>query len=329
MVNRRRFLAWGGSTAMMGSMARAQTPSRVVRIGFLSGAGELSETRSNLAALEKALGELGYGPGSIRWEKRFAEGRYDRLGLLAEELVALRPDIILLAGGTATDVARKAIKGIPMVMVLSADPVASGFVSNLARPGGTLTGVTSTSAETGAKRIELLLDLAPKLRRIVYVYNPANPTYSDAGFGRVAEPFKRERNIDIDKIGARTPEQIDEAFRKIRQGGFDAVVVPADSFLAQQHEQIAALSLAARLPSVGALLSYAKSGGLAAYGANYDELYRQAASYIDKIARGAKPGDLAVARADVVEAWVNQRTADSLGLRIPQTVMLRIANVIQ
>jgi putative ABC transport system substrate-binding protein len=311
-------------------MARAQQPARALRIGFLTGSDDAHDMRTNLASLEKGLRERGYVEGkSPVWDKRFARGRYDELPSLLAELIRGKPDVIVVGGGTATDVARKATSDVPLVMVVSADPIASGLVGNLARPGGNLTGVTSTSGESGAKRFELLLDLAPRARRVGYLVNPGNPTVTESSGKRIAEDFKRERNVDAVRFDARSPVEIETAFQQMKQGRIDAVIVPPDSFLAQQHGQIAELAISHRLPSMGGLLSYAASGGLGAYGANYPQLYYQAASYVDKIARGAKPGELPIARADILEFWVNRQTAGKLGLPISRTVLLRANNVLQ
>jgi putative ABC transport system substrate-binding protein len=330
MITRRRFVAWAGSSALALGTARSQQKARLLRIGFLTGSGDTPQVRSNLAGLERGLRELGYVEAkSPIWEKRFARGHYEELPSLLAELIRAKPDVIVVAGGTATAVARKAISDVPLVMVVSADPIASGLVSNLAHPGGNLTGVTSSAGGSGAKTLEFLLDLSPRVRRAGYLLNPDNPTFNDSAIQRMADDLKRVRNVDVIRFRARTESDVVNVFQQMNKSRIDGLIVPPDSFFEQQHRQIAELAITHNLPSTGGLLSYAASGGLGAYGANYPQLYYQAASYVDKIARGAKPGDLAVSMENVLEFWVNQRTAGLLGVPISETVLLRANKILQ
>ena len=330
MVTRRQAIA-AGATLLVSPYARPQPRSRILKVGLLNGGADSEDTQANLAGMAQRLAGLGYVEGrSITWERRFAGGEYSRLPALAEELIRMRPDLILVSGGTATDVMRQATSTIPLVMIVAADPLKSGWVKSLARPGGNLTGITQTSGDAGLKRAELLLEIAPQTRRIGVFMNPDNPTFRTAAptTSGPVEAFARARNTELLRFELSSASDIVPTFTEMAARGVGALIVPPDSFFAKQHARIATLALERHWPSVGGLLSYATRGGLAAHGANYPELYRQAAVYIDKIARGAKPGDIPIAQADIQEVWINRRTAGALSLVIPEVVLLRATRVV-
>jgi len=304
---------------------RAQQPEKIYRIGFLTGT---SSDAIPLPKLREALRELGYVEGkTIAFEYKFAEDKNERLPGLAAELVRSKVDIIVAHGSPAILAAKKVTSTIPVVMVGPGDPVATGFIASLARPGANITGVSNTDVGVAAKRLELLKAALPKLSRVVALKNPTNPA---------AEPLFRETQaaartlgIEIHLIDVRDPGELERAFSMMAKARADALNVIADPMFLSQRRRIANLAITKRLPSVFARNENVEAGGLMSYGAVLGDLYRQAATYVDKILKGAKPADLPVEQPTKFELVINLKTAKALGLTIPQSLLLRADQVIE
>jgi len=272
--------------------------------------------------------ELGYVEGKnllIEW--RFANGEYDRLPGLAAELVRSRVDVILALGPPGAIAAQKATTAIPIVFVVSSDPVAAGLVKSLARPGGNVTGLLNLGGDLGAKHLEMLVTIVPKLARVAVLVNPANPA-NTAALKTVQVAAEKVR-VQVLPAMAQSAREIETAFSTMRADGVGAVMVALDPLFIQQGHQIAEQALKHRLPSIFANREYAEAGGLMSYGQNQVEIYQRAAVYVDKILKGAKPGDLPVEQPTKLELIINARVAKALGLTIPQVLLISAEKVVQ
>jgi len=307
----------------------AQQAASLPRIGFLA-PGSLSEPRIQryLQAFRQGLRELGYVDGqNIAIEFRWAEGKYDRLPGLAAELVRLKVNAIVAGGPPAIQAAKQATETIPIVMAAVADPVAIGFVASLARPGGNITGMSGMGSELVGKQLELLKEVVPKVSRVALLGNPANPNY--AQLVRHAQDAARALGVRLQPLEARDPSEIDKAFAAITTERAGAVIVLADTVLLDHRTRIADHAARRRLPTVSWLIEHAEAGGLLAYGSSLSDSFRRAATYVDKILKGAKPADLPVEQPTTFELVINLKTAKALGLTIPQALLLRADRVIQ
>jgi putative ABC transport system substrate-binding protein len=306
--------------------AHAQPATKVPRVGLLI-AGS-SPGRSYLSAFRQGLHELGYVEGhSIATEYRWAEGNYERLPDLAAELVRLKVDVIVAVATPAVQAAKQATKAIPIVMLSVGDPVASGFVASVARPGGNITGLANIATELVGKQLQLLREVVPTFSLVAVLWNPANP--SNASQLREAEAAARALGVRAQPLEAQGPSDIDRAFVAMTREHAGALLVLSDSMLIAQRERIADLATKSRLPAVYGLRLHAEAGGLMAYGANLLDLVRLAATFVDKILKGAKPADLPVEQPTKFELVINLKTAKALGLTIPPSVLGRADQVIQ
>ena len=272
--------------------------------------------------------ELGYVEGKnlvIEW--RFADGIAERLPELAAELVRLKMDVIVSGSSQAIGALQKATSTIPIVMATSGDPIGSGFVKSLARPGGNITGLSNLFGDISPKQLELLLAIAPKLSRVAVLVNPVNSSY--APILKNAQSAARRVNVRILPLEARTEAEIVNAFSLMAREKAGAVIVMVDALFIQQRSVIAQLAMKHRLPSISGTREFAEAGGLVSYGPNLAEQFRRAAGYVDKIFKGAKPADLPVEQSATFEMLINGRTAKALGLAIPQAVLLRTDRVIE
>ena len=334
-MDRRAFigtLAGGLLTAPLA--ARAQQAGKVPRIGLLSPASPSDAGRkpSDLAVLfaafQDAMRELGYVDGqSIKIESRWAEDNYDRLPRLAADLVRLKVDVIVTYGTPASQAAKRATGTIPIVMAAIIDPVASGLVASIARPGGNVTGQSMMSPDLVGKQLEILRELVPKVSRVTLLHNPANP--GNAPQVRNAQDAAGALGLRLQPLGARDPSEIDNAFAAMTNEQSGAVIVLVDAILQENRTRITDLAARHRLPAVYGLSEYAKAGGLLAYGPNRLDMFRHAVTYVDKILKGAKPGDLPIEQPQKFELIVNLKTAKALGLTIPQSLLLRADQVIE
>ena len=306
--------------------AEAQAPAKVPRIGFLSPLSLSGDTR--LESFLQGLRELGYVDGkTIAIEFRFAEGKPERLPALAAELVRLKVDVIVATAQAATEAVKQATGTIPIVFAVVGDPVAVGLVASLARPGGNITGLASVAPDVVGKQLQLLKEVAPKISQVAILQNPNNPGHPVVL--RQAEAAARALGMQLHLLQARTPAEIDAAFAAMRSQRVGGVLVGRDALVLTQRTQIAALAAKNRLPAIYGFRENAETGGLMAYGANVSAMYRRAATYVDKILKGAKPADLPVEQPTKFELVINLKTAKALGLTIPQSLLQRADEVIQ
>ena len=320
-------MALGLGTLATPLAAEAQAPAKVPRIGFLS---SLSPTDNAhlLEAFRQGLFELDYVEGqNIAIEYRFGEGRPERLPPLAAELVRLKVDVIVTGGPPAPEASKQATSTIPIVFAVTGDPVAEGLVASIARPGGNITGLASMAPELVGKQLELLKEVAPKVSRVAVLQNPSDQGHP--AMLRQAEGAARALGVRLHILQARTPPEIEAAFAAMRRQRAGGVLVLRDSLFLAQRTQIAALAAKSRLPAVYGIREEAEAGGLMAYGASLSHMYRRAATYVDKILKGAKPADLPVEQPTRFELVLNMKTAKALGLKFPQTVLIRADQVIE
>ncbi len=326
MTTRREFIGAVAIGLTAPLPAEAQAPGKVPRIGFLSPISSTNDPR--LEAFLQGLRDLGYVEGkTIAIEYRFAEGRSEGLPALAAELVRLKVEVIVTAAPAATEAARQATSTIPIVFGVSGDPVAVGLVASLARPGGNITGLASIAPEVVGKELELLKEVAPKVSQVAILQNSSNPGHPVVL--RQAEGAARALGVQLHIVQARTPPEIDAAFTAMRSQRVGGVLVLRDALFLAERAQIAALAAKSRLPAVYGFREQAEAGGLMAYGASVPAMYRRAATYVDKILKGAKPADLPVEQPTKFELVINLKTAKALGLTIPPSLLQRADEVIQ
>jgi putative tryptophan/tyrosine transport system substrate-binding protein len=308
-------------------LAEAQQTKKVPRIGYL-GATSRSINPARIEAFRQGLRELGYVEGkNIVIEYRYAEGKLDRLPALAAELVGLKVDIIVMGGPAATRSAKQATATIPIVMAYDDDPVGSGFVASLARPGGNITGLSTLAPEISGKQLELLREIVPKLSRVAVLGNAIQPGNPQA---------LREINLAADGFGVQlqyleiqAPKDIETAFQAASKERAHAVLVLSGTVLLSQRKQIVDLAIKSRLPTIYNRPEYAEDGGLVFYGVSYTDLFRRAATYVDKILKGAKPADLPIEQPKKFEFIINLKAAKQIGLTIPPNVLARADRVIR
>jgi ABC-type uncharacterized transport system substrate-binding protein len=304
-------------------VAEAQQPKKP-RIGFLI-PGSSAAYMARIEAFRQGLRELGYVEGkNIAIEYRYAEGKLDRLPNLVAELIGLKFDLIVAVGSEATAAAKSATKEIPIVMTNSGDAVRLGFVASLARPGGNITGLTIGGPELVGKRIELLKEAVPKVSRVAILWNPQNPQ-SDPGF-KEAQAAAQALGLKLQILEVRTANDIEDAFRAASKGRTEALLVLNSAFANIHQKRIAELAVKSRLP---AMYNVVDAGFLMSYEVNRIELFRRAATYVDKILKGAKPADLPVEMPTKFEFVINLKTAKALNLTIPQSVLFRADRVIK
>jgi len=329
MNNRRKLLVALCASALaapLESVAQRQR-AKTFRLGFLSPASATG-TASRVEALRAGLRDLGYVEGkNIVIEFRWADGKTERLPTLAAELVQLKVDVIVTAGATATGAAQKATATIPIVMGATSDPVGGGFVKSLARPGANITGLSVITVDISAKHLEMLLSMVPKLSSVAALLNPTNAGHSTVL--KSLEAAARVAKVKILPAEARSPQEIERMFSMMAQGNAGAVIVAADAFFNQQSRQIAELAAKHRLPTMSVSREYVEAGGLISYGPNVPDSYRRAALYVDKILKGAKPGDLPVEQPTTFELFISRKTAKALGLTIPQSLVISADKVIE
>jgi putative tryptophan/tyrosine transport system substrate-binding protein len=324
-VERRQFLTTLALIAVA-LAAEAQQPAKGHRIGLLIGSSE-SFVAPYIEIFRQALRALGYVEGgNILIEFRYADGHYDRLSILAADLVRLKVDIIVTEGTPPTRAARQATTTIPIVMTVTGDPVAAGLVTHLARPGGNLTGASFFFPEMAAKRLQLLKELIPALSRVTVVWNPSNAVHGPTV--KAVEAAAKSLGIDVQHVKIQAPADVDNALVAISRRR-DSVVVLEDALVNVCSTQIADVATRHRLPTIFGLTTFVEAGGLMAYGPNRPELWRRAATFVHKILRGAKPGELPVEQPVRFDLAINVRTAQELRLTIPPSLLLRADHLIQ
>jgi ABC-type uncharacterized transport system substrate-binding protein len=310
-----------------GVSSQAQHPKKVPRIGYLT-AASLSAIATRTAAFRQGLHELGYVEGkNIVIEWRSSEGKADRLPGLAAELVHLNADIIVAGGPIATRSAKEATVTIPIVMAFDNDPVGNGFVASLARPGGNITGLSTLSPEISGKQLELLKEIVPRLSRVAVFRNSTQP--GNAQVLKEMELATGAFGVQLQYLEIRGPKDIETAFRAASKGHADAVVALASAVLISQRTQIADFAIKSRLPTIYERQEFVEAGGLITYGMSISDLDRRAATYVDKILKGAKPADLPVEQPKKFELAINLKAAKQIGLTIPPNVLARADKVIR
>jgi putative ABC transport system substrate-binding protein len=309
--------------------AQAQQPKKVSRIGYLSTFDPVRDTPSE--AIRLALRERGYIEGqNIATEYRYAEGKLDRLPELAAELVRLKVDIIVVAGGDpVVRAAKNATKTIPIIITGGgSDPVETGLVESLARPGGNVTGITNLTRELGGKRLELLKEAVPKVARVAVFYSPDNPA-SVRDVKEVLLVAARELKLTIQPWEVRSTDDFDRVFGTMGKQRPDGLYVPFGTLMRDNRKRIADFALKSRLPSVFNTRAGVDAGGLMSYGADLADSYRRVAYFVDRILKGAKPADLPVEQPTKFELVFNLKTAKEIGVTIPQSLLYRADKVIK
>ena len=324
---RRRLLIVLGAGAFAAPLACfAAQPAKVARVGYL-GPTSAAGAKSRIEALRAGLRELGYVEGkNLVIEFRWADDKYERLPALMAELTGLKVDVIVTHSTPGTRAAKQATTTIPIVMAHAGDAVIAGLVANVARPDGNVTGSTFSTPELAAKRLEVLRDTFPRIRRVALLQNPDNPA-----MGPVLKAMQQTANalqLELQQIGVRTPDELEGAFLAMAAKRAEAVVAIEDPMLNGNIEKIADLAVKHRLPAIG-LPELAEAGGLLAYGVDLIQMFRRAAYFVDKILKGVKVSALPVERATRFELVLNMKTAKGLGLKIPQSILVRADRVIK
>ena len=308
--------------------AEAQQPKKVPRIGFLNAASPAALS-ARIEAFRLELRELGYVEGkNIVIEYRHAEGKLDRLSELAAELVRLKVDVIFSAGSTPTArAAKQATSTIPIVFVGVGDAVAAGLVASLARPGGNITGLSALAPELSGKRLELLKETFPRVTRVAVLWNPSNPANSIVW--KETQAASQAVALQLQSLEVRSLKDLEGAFESATRAGAHAIFALPDPLLLTHHRRILDLVAKSRLPAMYYQSDYVDAGGLMSYGPNQFDQYRRAATYVDKILKGAKPADLPVEQPMKFELIINLKAAKQIGLTIPQSVLYRADKVIK
>jgi ABC-type uncharacterized transport system substrate-binding protein len=322
-VKRREFIGVLGGAATWPLTAGAQRAGgKIVTIGILA-----IEPWPPIDTFRQALDDLGYIEGkNLRFEYRYA-GHNERLPKLANDLVGLNVDVILTWGTDAVLAAKEATTTIPIVMGTVGDPVGSGIVTNLARPGGNVTGCSSRAAELQAKRLQLLKDVVPGISQVAILFNPRNHRMPLAL--ESARKGAQMLHVSLAVYEVHDTATLDAAFVTLTKDRPDAFMVPADTFLVSQRSRIAQFAIENKLPSVYTFREYIEAGGLIAYTPNYHDLFRRAANYVDKILKGAKPGELPIEQATKFHLLINLNTARALGLTVPSRLLASADEVIE
>ncbi len=303
--------------------ADAQQAAKVWRIGILA-----NVPGPHWDAFRQGLRQLGYVEGqNIALENRWGEGRFDRLPALVGELVRLRVDLIVTAGTPAARAAKEATTTIPIVAVTVGDPVGTGLVASLARPGGNLTGLSDITVDLSAKRLEFLKEVVPTAFRIAVLWNPAHPT--NPLQLRETQVAAHALGMTLQSLEVRGSDELERTFAAMRREHAGALVVLADPVMLLHRGRLADLAAKNRLPTMYPFREYVDAGGLMSYGPSFSDLFRRAATLVDKILKGAKPADLPVEQPTKFELVINLKTAKALGLTIPQSVLIRADEVIQ
>jgi len=328
MKRRQLLLAIGAGALAAPCWALAQASSRVWRIGFLGIRARPTVWNADYyGAFLRGMRDLHYVEGKhFVMEWRFADGDTERLPALAAELVQSKVDLILTGGTPAIRAARQATAAIPIVMANSSDPVGAGLIASLERPGGNITGMANTSTGLSPRHLALIKEALPNLVRVAVLLNPRNENYAPIlkGMHEAAGKIK----VKVLRFEAKNAREIDGAFAAMDRAEAQAVIVAFDGLYVQQRHQIGALALRYRLPSMFPLRQQVEAGGLMSYGQNFAKLYRRAATYVDKIVKGARPGDLPVEQASRLELVINNKIAKALELDIPKTMMERADKLI-
>jgi ABC-type uncharacterized transport system substrate-binding protein len=325
-MNRRAFLCGLTLGTLIAPLAvEGQPAGKSPRIGVIN---ELAAGHPFVEAFRQGLRELGYVEGqNIVVEYRHVPGRIDQVPAIAGELVRAKVEVLVVAGSAAARSAKAVTTTVPIVFATAGDPVSVGLVASLARPGGNATGLSVLTPDLAAKQLELLKATVPKVYRVGLLYNPENPSARDQL--STARNAARTLGLELQPAEIRQAAELTEAFTRLAAGRASAVVALGDPILGNAIERISKLAATHRLPAIYVRREFAEAGGLLAYGPSFVDNYRRAATYVDKILKGAKPGDLPVEQPTKFELVINLKTAKALGLTIPQSVLLRADHVIE
>jgi ABC-type uncharacterized transport system substrate-binding protein len=307
-------------------LADAQQAKKVPRIGFLDPTSS-AISKARIEAFRQGLRKFGYTEGNIAIDYRFAEGKSERLHDLASELVHLNVDVIVARAIPGTIAAKQATTTIPIVFVGVADAVAAGLIASLAHPGGNVTGLTSLAPELSGKRLELLKETFPKVSRVAVLRNPSNP--GDPIIWKETQAASQALGLQLQSLEVRSPKELEDAFESATTSGTQALLTLTDPLLQSHRKQIVDFAAKNRLPSIHPDSEYVEAGGLMSYAVNALEFYAHAATYVDRILKGAKPADLPVEQPTKFELVINLKTAKQIGLTIPQSVLYRADRVIR
>ena len=325
MISRRAFLRAAIGSLFAVPLASGAQQTKIPRIGFLR---TDRPPQAYIDAFEQGLRERGYTPGqSILIEYRFGDGTSAETSRLAREIVNLKVDVIVAGGGRATQVAQSVTTAIPIVMTSATDPGGTGIVASLAHPGGNVTGTKTLSWDLFGKRLELLRQILPKVSRVAVLHNRLNP--APPGAWKEAVAAASTLGVNLQQYDVESPADFDEAFAAMIRGRAEALVVVQSTIFNTPPYRIAQLAASYKLPAVYGSRVTADDGGLMSYGPNNRDSYQYAAVFVDKILKGAKPGDLPVEQPRKFELVINLKTAKALGLTIPQSLLLRADEVIQ
>jgi putative ABC transport system substrate-binding protein len=326
-MRRRQFIGALGIAATLAIAASAQQRAKPYIVAFLTAGASAAGTPA-LPAFVEAFRQLGWVEGrNIIFEYRYAENRVDRLPDLAAELARLKVDVIVAAGTLAPLAAKRATTTIPIVMTSAGDPLGSGLVASLARPGGNVTGLSLMVPDLAGKRLEMLKDLLPRMTRVAVLWDAANP-YPAQVF-KETQAAARILGLEVQSLEVRGPDDFDGVFAALRTKNPDALVTVEDPLTVAHRKQIADFAAENRLPAIHGLREFVEAGGLIAYGASISDLYRRAAAYVDKILRGTSPADLPVEQPTKFELVINMKTAETLGLPVPPSILARADEVIE
>ena len=328
MTTRRSFLTLlGGAAVAWPVTAGAQQNQRAHRIGFMG--NSTAELEANLVGpFRDGLRALGYEEGrNVQIEYRWANGEYDRFPKLVTELLAAKVEVIVTAGTPAALAVKRATTAVPLVMVAVGDPVGTHIVPSLARPGGNITGLSSIALDLEGKRLELLRELVPTLARVAVFWSPVNAFH--AGSLKQARTAAGSLRIKLLSLEVSRTEDLEGAFRAILRDKTEALLILADRFYLHDRQMMMDFATKNRLPSVSAYRELVMAGGLMSFGPSYEDMHRRAATYVDKILKGAKPGDLPVEQPTKFDLRVNLKAAKTIGLKIPETFLLRADEVIE
>jgi putative ABC transport system substrate-binding protein len=326
-MKRRDFIALlGGAAAAWPPAASAQASPKIPRIGYIAGAGATMGDHVG-AAFRQGLTQLGHVEGqTIALEVRYAEGHSERIPGLVAELVGLKMDVLVVGSSVVALAAQKATRTIPIVMV-AADPVGLGLVASLARPGGNVTGLSYFNEAIIAKRLQLLKELVPGLAQVAVLRNPSVAVH--ATFWKETEVAARTLGVALQPLNIGGPDDFEGAFAAATQGNAQALIALDDALTVAHRPRIVALAASSRLPAMYGLREFPDVGGLISYGASFVDLFRRAATYVDKILKGAKPADLPVEQPTKFELVINRKTANVLGLTVPTTLLAQADEVIE
>jgi putative ABC transport system substrate-binding protein len=325
MIERRDFITLLGGAVAWPLAARAQPAEKTYTVGILSAGVVLPTVYS---AFVEALRELGWIEGkNVVFERRYAENQLERLPELAAGLVRLKVDVIAAAGTLAPLAAKQATTTIPIVMTAAGDPLGSGLVASLARPGGNVTGMSLMAPDLGGKRLELLKEVLPQLTRVAILWNAANP-YSALVF-KETRAAAHTLGIEVQSLEVRGPGDFDDAIKAAKRQHPEALITVEDPLTVDHRNLIVDFASAQQLPSLHGVREFVAVGGLISYGASLADLFRRAAYFVDKIFKGAKPADLPVQQPTTFELAINLKTAKGLGLTVPETLLARADEVIE